>query len=169
MVFSIKFTVCEVSKLEIEQRFILFFAPLTPFTEQRGDSSEIYFFILKWGQKTRSRHQNEPVSIILSGFSVCQNIIRSDCRFHFSRFNLCVFWHPLLRFLTQKWASIVEAHAYITLGALLVIEWRHELIANDWRSIARNLTVVCSSVMFTIQWLMLQHWHASPQGDKSRL
>lgn len=81
-----------------------------------------------------------------------------------------IFWHPLLRvFDTERgvWGSIVELRAYITLKVLLVIEWRHELIANDWRSMARNLTVVCFSVMFTIQWLMPQHWHTSPQGQKT--
>lgn len=61
----------------------------------------------------------------------------------------------------------MRINSYITLRVLLVTEWRHELIANDWRSMARNLTVVSFSVMFTILWLMLQHWHTSLQGEKT--
>lgn len=91
---------------------------------------------------------------------------------HFTWLCHSVFWHPLLRVFDTKRGmrgSIVELRAYITLRVLLVIEWRHELIANDWRSMARNLTVVCFSVMFTIQWLLLHHWHTSPQGGKKWL
>ena len=82
----------------------------------------------------------------------------------------CFFDTPLLRELDTERdtrGSIVVLRTYITLKVLLVIEWRHELIANDRRSMARNFPVVCFSVMFTTQWLLLHHWHTSPLGEKT--
>lgn len=125
---------------------------------------------------------SSKLSIWSFNFIMKQRLKTHDLQTKMRRYNLTLqsiflvffaspfcFSIPCIKVFDTKRGSITEVHAYITQRALLAIEWRHELIANDWRSMFRNLAVVCFSVMFTTKWLMLQPWRASlPSGRQKQ-
>lgn len=106
---------------------------------------------------------NKVAFVICPQFEVFHHFSKISRSVFFSTPSTWIFWRR-----GGRTRSIAEPHANITQRALLLIEWRHELMANDWRSMSRNLTAVCFTVVFTTQWRMPLHWHASPQRCKKK-